>query len=172
MHPFVQAGSGLSTLATAVTDAKQVEAVLRTVHGFQTCLLLDDAATKADIERALDAVRAKLGSCASNSRFIFFFAGHGIQVQTVHTYALACFLIALLASCKHAHTHAPAGWRQKLLVPIWSRSIQFDVNMHQHAVARAARFQHARDASAVLAGLLPCWWSHEHDARPAFSSFA
>ncbi len=74
---------GMSPLSVAIRDARALEFVLRTQHGFHTTLLLDSEATKTGIESALDETRMMLTdtACGSNCRFLLYFAGHGIQVS-------------------------------------------------------------------------------------------
>ena len=60
-------------LEYAVKDAREVSALLET-KGFQTYLLTDDNATRANILRKLDAIE---NSADVNSRIVIYYAGHG-----------------------------------------------------------------------------------------------
>lgn len=122
MHMLLQAGLGM--LATAVEDAKQMETVLRTVHGFETCLLLDDAASKSDIERALDVLRVKLSTCASHSRFILFFAGHGVQVCTC---SFDCDSIIVQTSSSYSCASTFACWAWMMQCQAFVRRLEAEV---------------------------------------------
>jgi hypothetical protein len=95
------------TLPAAAKDAQAIRDVLESVHGFNVvACVTGKQATKANIEAALDTAHEKMRSVASSSRkillqlefagfpgrdghsgvkpgsirFLFYFAGHGIQV--------------------------------------------------------------------------------------------
>jgi hypothetical protein len=95
------------TLPAAAKDAQAIRDVLESVHGFDVvACVTGKQATKANIEAALDTAHEKMRSVASSSRktllqlefaffpgrdghsgvkpgsirFLFYFAGHGIQV--------------------------------------------------------------------------------------------
>jgi Skp family chaperone for outer membrane proteins len=65
-------------LTTAVNDARELEAVLRTQYGFKTNLLIDAKATRSGILFALSEYRAAL---TQNASLLIYFAGHGYRDQ-------------------------------------------------------------------------------------------
>lgn len=67
----------LPKLKTAVTDATEIEKILKTHYGFKTKLLLD--ATRRDILSTINEFRKQLGS---NDNFFIYYAGHGEYDKT------------------------------------------------------------------------------------------
>lgn len=61
-------------LQTAVDDAKAIDDVLRQRYGFQSTLLVDAAATRANILQAFVDYRLKL---RENDNLVIYYAGHG-----------------------------------------------------------------------------------------------
>ncbi|OMH39190.1 caspase family protein [Motiliproteus sp. MSK22-1] len=64
--------ANLSTLKTAITDAKDTERVLRTKYGFRTKLLID-----ADRYQILSAMNELRTTLKENDNLLIYYAGHG-----------------------------------------------------------------------------------------------
>ncbi|MGD2071612.1 MAG: caspase family protein, partial [Gemmatimonadota bacterium] len=67
-------------LSNAVHDARAVARILEREYGFACTLLLDEAASRPAIERA---VAAGLDEAGPMGRFLFYFAGHGEESSGV-----------------------------------------------------------------------------------------
>jgi Caspase domain/Sel1 repeat len=69
--------ASLDSLKTPVSDAKQVEAILREKYGFKTTLLTDDTSikpTRGGIFSVLEDLKSKL---TKNDNLLIYYAGHG-----------------------------------------------------------------------------------------------
>lgn len=64
----------LPSLKTAVNDAQSIGTTLRQIYGFQVTLLLDQAATRDNILKAMVQLRKKLDK---NDNVLIYYAGHG-----------------------------------------------------------------------------------------------
>ena len=71
--------NGISTLATAVNDAKEISTILREKHDYQTWILLDQVATLENIQSLLRETLPQ--QVTSEDRLLFYFAGHGIALN-------------------------------------------------------------------------------------------
>ncbi|EAZ89796.1 nSTAND1 domain-containing NTPase [Crocosphaera chwakensis] len=71
--------NGISTLSTAVNDAKEINKILREEHDYQTWTLLDKVATLENITYLL--TENLLQQVTPDDRLLFYFAGHGIALN-------------------------------------------------------------------------------------------
>ena len=74
-----QYGSGISSLQTAINDAKRLVEILRLKHGYQVWVFLDEIATLKNINRLLEETLPQ--QVSSDDRLLFYFAGHGIALN-------------------------------------------------------------------------------------------
>ena len=72
---------GVSELRTAVADTKKLAEILYSDHGFETRVLLDEEATCAQLRALVTEELPK--RISSEDRVLFYFAGHGIAVESV-----------------------------------------------------------------------------------------
>lgn len=72
-------GNGISSLQTAVNDAKALTTVLEKDHGYQVLQLVNEKATLAEFHFLLEKVLPE--SVQGDSRLLFYFAGHGIALN-------------------------------------------------------------------------------------------
>ena len=70
---------GISTLSTAVNDAKEINNILQKEHNYQTWILLDKVATLENIKTLLTENLPQ--QVTPNDRLLFYFAGHGIALN-------------------------------------------------------------------------------------------
>lgn len=88
-------GDGIATLQSAVADAERIAGILVREHGFETWLLRNEEATLPKLRALLhERLPPALGSA---DRLIFYFAGHGIAVDSDRT-GPAGFLVPASAS--------------------------------------------------------------------------
>ncbi|HNN97795.1 MAG TPA: caspase family protein, partial [Pseudomonadota bacterium] len=73
-------GRGIPPLRNAVRDVQAVAQVLREAHGYETRLLLDEAATRQGILSQLASLVAEV---SADTRLVIYFAGHGLADETV-----------------------------------------------------------------------------------------
>lgn len=71
--------NGIPHLKTAVSDATEITKVLETEHGYTVIQLLDEKATREQIQHVLEV--DLLAKIQPGDRFLFYFAGHGIALN-------------------------------------------------------------------------------------------
>ncbi len=72
-------GRGIPPLRNAVRDVQAVAQVLREAHGYETRLLLDEAATRQGILSQLASLATEV---SPDTRLVIYFAGHGLAEET------------------------------------------------------------------------------------------
>ena len=72
--------NGISTLSTAVNDAKEIAQILQQKHDYQVWGLLDEQATLTGCLRLLKEFLPN--NITESDRLIFYFAGHGIALNS------------------------------------------------------------------------------------------
>ena len=71
--------NGISSLKTAVNDAKKLAETLREKHGYQVWVCLDEVATLSHLNQFLE--KTLLEKVTENDRLLFYFAGHGVALN-------------------------------------------------------------------------------------------
>ena len=71
--------NGISSLKTAVNDAKKLVETLREKHGYQVWVCLDEVATLNKLNQLLE--KTLLEQVTENDRLLFYFAGHGVALN-------------------------------------------------------------------------------------------
>ncbi|MGB3754777.1 MAG: caspase family protein [Rivularia sp. (in: cyanobacteria)] len=71
--------NGISSLKTAVNDAKKLVETLREKHGYQVWVCLDEVATLSKLNQLLE--KTLLEQVTENDRLLFYFAGHGVALN-------------------------------------------------------------------------------------------
>lgn len=71
--------NGISTLRTAVNDAKKLVEVLREKHKYQVWVCLDSVATLSNLNKLLEETLP--AQVTENDRLLFYFAGHGVALN-------------------------------------------------------------------------------------------
>ncbi|MFB2770842.1 caspase family protein [Pelatocladus sp. BLCC-F211] len=72
-------GNGISSLQNAVNDAKKLIEILRTKHGYQVWVCLDEVATLNNLKNFLEKTLPQ--QVQPDDRLLFYFAGHGIALN-------------------------------------------------------------------------------------------
>jgi WD40 repeat protein len=72
--------NGIPALVTARQDAEAIAAILKNDYQYQVHLLVDDQATRQNINHWLTTELAAILSATNPSRLLFYFAGHGIAL--------------------------------------------------------------------------------------------
>ncbi|BAZ67983.1 peptidase C14 caspase catalytic subunit p20 [Fischerella sp. NIES-4106] len=72
-------GNGISSLQNAVNDAKKLIETLRTKHGYQVWVCLDEVATLSNLKNFLEQTLPQ--QVQPDDRLLFYFAGHGIAIN-------------------------------------------------------------------------------------------
>ncbi|WP_026732865.1 nSTAND1 domain-containing NTPase [Fischerella sp. PCC 9605] len=72
-------GNGISSLQNAVNDAKKLVEILRTKHGYQVWVCLDEIATLSNLKKFLEQTLPQ--QIKADDRLLFYFAGHGIALN-------------------------------------------------------------------------------------------
>ena len=102
---------GISTLSTAVNDAKKIAEILKQEHDYQVWGLLDEQASLANCLRLLEEFLPQ--NVTESDRLIFYFAGHGIALNSDD--GLEGFLIPQDAKLGDTSTYLPMVRLQKAL---------------------------------------------------------
>ncbi|MEA5595446.1 caspase family protein [Rivularia sp. UHCC 0363] len=71
--------NGISSLKTAVNDAKKLVETLREKHGYQAWVCLDEVATLNNLNQLLEKTLPE--QVTENDRLLFYFAGHGVALN-------------------------------------------------------------------------------------------
>ncbi len=71
--------NGISSLKTAVNDAKKLVETLREKHGYQVWVCLDEVATLSKLNQLLEKTLPE--QVTENDRLLFYFAGHGVALN-------------------------------------------------------------------------------------------
>ncbi len=71
--------NGISSLKTAVNDAKKLVEILRSKHGYQVWVCLDEVATLSKLNQLLE--KTLPAQVTENDRLLFYFAGHGVALN-------------------------------------------------------------------------------------------
>jgi WD40 repeat protein/energy-coupling factor transporter ATP-binding protein EcfA2 len=71
---------GIPVLGTARQDAEAIATILKNDYQYQVHLLIDDQATRHNINQWLTTELAAILATANPSRLLFYFAGHGIAL--------------------------------------------------------------------------------------------
>ncbi|NEQ04704.1 MAG: hypothetical protein F6K37_01450 [Moorea sp. SIO4E2] len=71
--------NGISTLNTAVNDAKQLAEILREKHDYEVWECLDEVATLSKFNKFLSHTLPE--QVTENDRLLFYFAGHGVALN-------------------------------------------------------------------------------------------
>ena len=71
--------NGISSLKTAVNDAKQLVKTLREKHNYQVWVCLDEVANLSNLNQLLE--KTLLEQVTENDRLLFYFAGHGVALN-------------------------------------------------------------------------------------------
>ncbi|MEA5595449.1 caspase family protein, partial [Rivularia sp. UHCC 0363] len=71
--------NGISSLKTAVNDAKKLVETLREKHGYQVWVCLDEVATLGKLNQLLEKTLPE--QVTENDRLLFYFAGHGVALN-------------------------------------------------------------------------------------------
>jgi hypothetical protein len=71
--------NGISSLQTAVNDAKKLIEILRTKHGYQVWVCLDELATLKTVKNFLEKTLPQ--QIKPDDRLLFYFAGHGVALN-------------------------------------------------------------------------------------------
>ncbi|MGD2181441.1 caspase family protein [Lusitaniella coriacea LEGE 07167] len=71
--------NGISPLKTAVDDAKKLTETLRTQHGYQIWVCLDEIATLKNLTQFIEKTLPK--NVRARDRLLFYFAGHGVALN-------------------------------------------------------------------------------------------
>ena len=71
--------NGISSLKTAVNDAKKLVEILREKHGYQVWVCLDKVATLDNLNQLLEKTLPE--QVTENDRLLFYFAGHGVALN-------------------------------------------------------------------------------------------
>ena len=103
--------NGISTLSTAVNDAKDIAQILQQKHNYQVSSLLDERANLASCWRLLEEFLPN--NVGESDRLIFYFAGHGIALNSND--GLEGFLIPQDAKLGDTSTYLPMVRLQKAL---------------------------------------------------------
>jgi len=72
-------GHGIAQLRTATKDAQALAQILKSEHGYDTYLLLDEAATRQGLLQLLHDRLLQL--VTPDDRVLFYFAGHGVAID-------------------------------------------------------------------------------------------
>jgi WD40 repeat protein len=72
-------GNGISSLQNAVNDAKKLIEILRTKHGYQVWVCLDEVATLSNLKNFLEKTLPQ--QIKPDDRLLFYFAGHGVALN-------------------------------------------------------------------------------------------
>jgi WD40 repeat protein len=71
--------NGISSLKTAVNDAKKLVETLREQHNYQVWVCLDEVATLSNLNQLLEQTLP--AEVTENDRLLFYFAGHGVAIN-------------------------------------------------------------------------------------------
>ncbi len=72
-------GNGISSLQNAVNDAKKLIELLRTKHGYQVWVCLDEVATLSNLRNFIEKTLPQ--QIKPDDRLLFYFAGHGVALN-------------------------------------------------------------------------------------------
>ncbi|MCP6762323.1 MAG: caspase family protein [Fischerella sp. CENA71] len=72
-------GNGISSLQTAVNDAKKLIEILRTKHSYQVWVCLDEVAILSNLKKFLEQTLPQ--QVKPDDRLLFYFAGHGVALN-------------------------------------------------------------------------------------------
>ena len=103
--------NGISTLSTAVNDAREIAQILQQQHDYQVWGLLDEQATLRGCLRLLEEFLPQ--NVTESDRLIFYFAGHGIALNSDD--GLEGFLIPQDAKPGDTSTYLPMVRLQRTL---------------------------------------------------------
>jgi WD40 repeat protein len=71
--------NGISSLKTAVNDAKKLVEILRSQHDYKVWVCLDEVATLTNLNQLLEQTLP--AQVSENDRLLFYFAGHGVALN-------------------------------------------------------------------------------------------
>ncbi|KOP26578.1 hypothetical protein AMR41_09560 [Hapalosiphon sp. MRB220] len=71
--------NGISSLQNAVNDAKKLIELLRTKHGYQVWVSLDEVATLSNLKNFIEKTLPQ--QIKPDDRLLFYFAGHGVALN-------------------------------------------------------------------------------------------